>query len=35
VGRALIGKRVRDFVEVQTPSKVVEYEVVEIRFEEL
>ncbi|MGH7258632.1 MAG: transcription elongation factor GreA [Nitrospiraceae bacterium] len=35
VGRALIGKRVGDFVEVQTPSKVVEYEVVEIRFEEL
>lgn len=35
VGRALIGKRVGDLVEVQTPSKVVEYEVVEIRFEEL
>ena len=35
VGRALIGKRVGDFVEVQTPSKIVEYEVVEIRFEEL
>ena len=35
VGRALIGKRVGDLVEAQTPSKVVEYEVVEIRFEEL
>lgn len=35
VGRALIGKRVSDFVEVQTPSKVVEYEVIEIRFEDL
>jgi transcription elongation factor GreA len=35
VGRALIGKRVGDFVEVQTPAKMVEYEVVEIRFEEL
>lgn len=34
VGRALIGKRVGDFVEVKTPSKVVEYEVVEIKFEE-
>ena len=35
VGRALIGKRVGDFVEVTTPAKVVEYEVVEIKFEEL
>jgi transcription elongation factor GreA len=34
VGRALIGKRVGDFVEVKTPVKMVEYEVVEIRFEE-
>jgi transcription elongation factor GreA len=35
VGRALIGKRVGDFVEVKTPVKMVEFEVVEIRFEEL
>ena len=35
VGRALIGKRVGDFIEVKTPVKTVEYEVVEIRFEEL
>jgi transcription elongation factor GreA len=35
VGRALIGKRVGDFVEVKTPVKLVEFEVVEIRFEEL
>ena len=35
VGRALIGKRVGDLVEVTTPAKVVEYEVMEIRFEEL
>lgn len=35
VGRALIGKRVGDFVEVKTPVKLVEYEVLEIRFEEL
>jgi len=34
VGRALIGKRVGDFVEVTTPAKMVEYEVVEIKFEE-
>lgn len=34
VGRALIGKRIGDFVEVTTPAKVVEYEVLEIRFEE-
>jgi len=35
VGKALIGRRVGDFVEVKTPVKMVEYEVVEIRFEEL
>lgn len=35
VGHALIGKRVGDLVEVTTPAKVVEYEVMEIRFEEL
>ena len=35
VGRALIGKRVGDFVEVKTPVKMVEYEVMEIKFEEL
>ncbi|HET9961774.1 MAG TPA: transcription elongation factor GreA [Nitrospiraceae bacterium] len=35
VGRALIGKRVGDFVEVKTPAKLVEYEVVEIRFDEI
>jgi transcription elongation factor GreA len=35
VGRALIGKRAGDFVEVKTPAKVVEYEVLEIRFEDI
>jgi transcription elongation factor GreA len=35
VGRALIGKRVGDFVEVKTPVKMVEYEVIEIHFEEM
>jgi transcription elongation factor GreA len=35
VGRALIGKRVGDQVEVTTPAKVVEYEVLEIRFDEI
>jgi transcription elongation factor GreA len=35
VGRALIGKRAGDFVEVKTPVKTVEYEIVEIKFEEL
>ncbi len=35
VGRALIGKRVGDLVEVKTPVKRVEYKVVEIRFDEL
>ena len=35
VGRALIGKRVGDFIEVKTPVKTVEYEVIEIKFEEL
>ncbi|MFM8540226.1 MAG: transcription elongation factor GreA [Nitrospira sp.] len=34
VGKALIGKRAGDRVEVKTPAKVVEYEVVEIRFDE-
>lgn len=34
VGRALIGKRVGDLVEVKTPVKLVEYEVVEIKFED-
>lgn len=34
VGRALIGKRIGDFVEVKTPARLVEYEVLEIRFEE-
>ncbi|MFM8552148.1 MAG: transcription elongation factor GreA [Nitrospiraceae bacterium] len=35
VGKALIGRRVGDLVEVTTPARVVEYEVCEIRFEEL
>jgi transcription elongation factor GreA len=35
VGKALIGRRVGDRVEVTTPAKVVEYEIVDIRFEEL
>ncbi|MFN3681861.1 MAG: transcription elongation factor GreA [Nitrospira sp.] len=35
VGRALIGKRVGDVVEVKTPTKTVEYEVVEITFEDV
>lgn len=34
VGKALIGRRVGDFVEVKTPAKTVEYEVLQIRFEE-
>ncbi len=34
VGRALIGKRVGDTVEVKTPAKVVEYEVLNICFED-
>lgn len=33
VGRALIGYRVGDFVEVKTPVKTVEYEVLKISFE--
>jgi transcription elongation factor GreA len=33
VGRALIGKRVGDTLEVQTPAKVAEYEVLKICFE--
>jgi transcription elongation factor GreA len=35
VGRALIGRRVGDLVEVTTPAKVVEYEIQDIRFESL
>lgn len=35
VGKALIGRRVGDQVEVTTPARVVEYEVRGIRFEEL
>ncbi len=35
VGRALIGHRVGDLVEVTTPARVVEYEIQAIRFEEL
>jgi transcription elongation factor GreA len=35
VGRALIGKRVGDQVEVHTPAKRVEYEVVGIRFDDI
>jgi transcription elongation factor GreA len=34
VGKALIGKRVGDQVAVTTPAKIVEYEVVEIRFDD-
>ena len=33
VGRALIGKRVGDILEVQTPAMVAEYEVLNICFE--
>jgi len=35
VGKALIGKRVGDQVTVTTPAKIVEYEVIEIRFDDL
>ncbi len=35
VGKALIGKRVGDQVEVTTPAKVVEYEVIAIRFDDV
>ena len=35
VGKALIGRRVGDQVEVTTPAKVVEYKIVDIRFDEL
>jgi len=35
VGKALIGRRVGDQVEVTTPTRVVEYEICGIRFEEL
>jgi len=34
VGKALIGKRVGEQVAVTTPAKVVEYEVIEIRFDD-
>ena len=34
VGRALIGKRAGETVEVKTPAKVVEYEVLNICFED-
>ncbi|MFQ5779924.1 MAG: transcription elongation factor GreA [Nitrospiria bacterium] len=33
VGRALIGHQVGDFVEVKTPTKTVEYEILKISFE--
>lgn len=35
VGKALIGRRVGDQVEVKTPAKVVEYEITDIRFDEI
>jgi transcription elongation factor GreA len=35
VGRALIGKRVGDQVEVTTPARVVGYEVLAIRFDDV
>lgn len=35
VGKALIGRRVGDQVEVTAPAKVVEYEIREIRFDDL
>jgi transcription elongation factor GreA len=35
VGRALIGRRVGDQVEVTTPARVVEYEIKAIRFDAL
>ena len=35
VGRALIGRRIGDLVEVTTPARVVEYEIQDIRFEQL
>lgn len=35
VGKALIGRRVGDQVEVTTPARVVEYEIRGIRFQEL
>jgi transcription elongation factor GreA len=34
VGKALIGHRVGEWVSIVTPSKTVEYEILEIRFEE-
>ncbi len=35
VGKALIGRRVGELIEVQTPARLVEYEIIEIRFDEL
>lgn len=35
VGRALIGHRVGDLVEANTPARTVEYEIQAIRFEEI
>jgi transcription elongation factor GreA len=35
VGKALIGRRVGDQVEVVTPARTAEYEIKAIRFEEL
>ncbi|MFQ5932319.1 MAG: transcription elongation factor GreA, partial [Nitrospiraceae bacterium] len=34
VGKALIGRRVGDHVEVKTPARIVEYEVKQIRFDQ-
>ncbi len=34
VGKALIGRRVGDHVEVTTPARVVEYEIKQFRFDE-
>ncbi len=33
VGKALIGHRVGDMVQIQTPARVVEYEILEIRID--
>ena len=33
IARALIGKEVKDIVEVNAPSGVIEYEIIEIRYE--
>jgi transcription elongation factor GreA len=35
VGKALIGRRVGDQIQVTTPARVAEYEVRQIRFEEI